>query len=146
MHSKPSIPVLPYPNTPFPSSDRKAFFWLIGSLAASAWLALWIWDRSPYGRYLGHQQLGELGAGSLLLPATLYLVGWTLMTGAMMLPTTLPLLDIFRRLTRRRRERSQLISLVIAGYLGVWVAFGIAAHAFDWGLHQMVERSPWLEA
>ena len=68
------------------------------------------------------------------------------MTVAMMLPTTLPLLDIFRRLTRRRQERSQLIALLIAGYLGVWMAFGVAAHAGDWGLHQIVERSPWLEA
>ena len=46
----------------------------------------------------------------------------------------------------RRQERSQLIILVIAGYLGVWIAFGVAAHAADWGLHEMVERSPWLEA
>ena len=146
MHSKPSTPILPYSSTPFSSSDRRAFFWLIGSLVASAWLALWIWDRSPYGRYLGHQELGEIGPGSFFLPITLYLVGWTLMTVAMMLPTTLPLLDIFRRLTRRRQERSQLIALVIAGYLGVWMAFGVAAHAGDWGLHQIVERSPWLEA
>ena len=50
------------------------------------------------------------------------------MTVAMMLPTTLPLLDIFRRLTRRRQERSQLMALVIAGYLGVWMGFGVAAH------------------
>ena len=128
MDSKPNIPILPYSTSPFLSSDRRAFFWLIGSLAASAWLALWIWGRSPYGRYLDHQQLGEIGAGPLLLPITLYLLGWTLMTVAMMLPTTLPLLDIFRRLTSGRRERSQLISLVIAGYLGAWIAFGVAAH------------------
>src|SRR5512147_1557787 len=125
MHSKPSIPVLPYPNTPFPSSDRKAFFWLIGSLAASAWIALWIWGRSPYGRYLGHQQLGELGTDSLLLPITFYLVGWTLMTIAMMLPTALPLLERFHRLTEQREDRTQLLALVIAGYLAVWLGFGI---------------------
>ena len=145
MQSKTNTPILPYFNTPFPSSDRRAFLWLMGSLVASAWLALWIWDRSPYSRYLGHQQLGEIGAASLLLPITLYLVGWTLMTVAMMLPTTLPLLEIFRRLTVRRQERSQLMALVIAGYLGVWMGFGVAAHVFDWGLHQIVERISWLE-
>ena len=99
-------------------AERRAFLGLIASLVGSAWCALWIWDRSPYGRYLGHQQLGEIGAGSLLLPITLYLIGWTLMTVAMMLPTTLPLLEIFRRLTAQRRDRSQLLALVIAGYLG----------------------------
>src|SRR4029450_2421818 len=126
--------------------ERRAFLGLIASLVGSAWLALWIWDRSPYGRYLGHQQLGEIGAGSLLLPFTLYLVGWTLMTVAMMLPTTLPLLEIFSRLTIRRQERSQLMALVITGYLGAWMGFGVAAHVFDWVLHQIVERTSWLEA
>jgi predicted metal-binding membrane protein len=118
----------------------------MASLVGSAWCALWIWGRSPYGRYLGHQQVGKIGAGSLLLPITFYLVGWTLMTVAMMLPTTLPLLEIFRRLTARRRDRSQLLTLVIAGYLGVWTGFGIAAHGADWLLHEIVERSSWLEA
>jgi predicted metal-binding membrane protein len=146
MHSKPNAPISPHSDTPFSSSDRGAFLYLIGSLVVSAWLALWIWGRSPYGRYLGHQQLAEIGTGSLLLPITLYLVGWTLMTVAMMLPTMLPLLEIFRRLTMRRQERSELMALVIAGYLGVWMGFGVAAHMFDWVLHQVVEHISWLEA
>ena len=127
-------------------AERKAFFLLLTSLVGSAWIALWIWGRSPYGRYLGHQQLGELGAGSLLLPITLYLVGWTLMTVAMMLPTAVPLLEIFRRLTAAREDRLQLLALVISGYLAVWLAFGIAAHTADWFVHEVVERSSWLEA
>ena len=76
------------------------------------------------------------------LPITLYLVGWTLMTVAMMLPTMLPLLEIFRRLTMRRQKRSELIgprdcrlSRCVDGILVV------AAHMFDWVLHQVVERS-----
>jgi predicted metal-binding membrane protein len=63
-----------------------------------------------------------------------------------MLPTTLPLLEIFRRLTARRRERSQLMALVITGYLIVWAGFGVAAHLADWMLHEIVERSAWLGA
>ena len=127
-------------------ADRRAFLGLMASLVGLAWCALWIWDRSPYGRYLGHQQLGEIGAGSFLLPITFYVVGWTLMTVAMMLPTTLPLLEIFRRLTAQRQDRFQLLALVIAGYLGIWLGFGIAAHGADWLLHEIVERSSWLEA
>lgn len=111
---------------------------------------LWLWDRSPYGRYLDHGRLGETGhvggTASVFLSVTLYLVGWTLMTAAMMLPTTLPLLEIFRRLTARRPERWQLVALLIAGYLGVWAGFGVAAHLADWVLHQVVERAAWLEA
>jgi predicted metal-binding membrane protein len=67
------------------------------------------------------------------------------MTVAMMLPTTLPLLEVFRRLTARRQERFQLMVLLISGYLGVWMGFGVAAHVFDWVMHQIVERISWLE-
>ena len=130
-------------------AERKAFFWSIGSLVTLAWLTLWIWNRSPYGRYLDHGRLGEIGpfdGAASLLPVVLYLFGWTLMTTAMMLPTTLPLLEIFHRLTVRRPERSQLMALVITGYLSVWVGFGVAAHLADWVLHEFVERTAWLEA
>jgi len=131
-------------------AERKVFHWTISSLVGLAWLVLWIWNRSPYGRYLGHAQLGEIGRDggtvSVFLPVSLYLVGWTLMTIAMMLPTTLPLLEIFHRLTARRPEHSQLTALVITGYLSVWAGFGVAAHLADWALHEIVERSTWLEA
>jgi len=127
-------------------TDRRVFFGLMVSLVGLAWFALWIWDRSPYGRYLSHQQLGEIGAATFLLPITFYLAGWTLMTVAMMLPTTLPLLDIFRRLTAQRPDRTQLLTLVIAGYLSIWIGFGIAAHGADWLVHEIVERSAWLES
>jgi predicted metal-binding membrane protein len=129
--------------------DRRAFIWLMGLLIGLAWLILWAWERSPYGRYLNHAQLGELGlggaTGSVFLPVTLYVAGWILMTAAMMLPTTLPLLEIFRRLTTRRPDRWQLLAVVIAGYLAIWLVFGIAAHSADWLLHQVAERTPWLE-
>ncbi|MBI4529859.1 MAG: DUF2182 domain-containing protein [Deltaproteobacteria bacterium] len=131
-------------------AERRVFLWSIGSLVTLSWLTLWIWGRSPYGRYLDHGQLGQIalfwGTRWLFVPVTLYAIGWTLMTAAMMLPTTLPLLEIFRRLTARRPERSQLITLVIAGYLGVWAGFGIVAHFADWALHEIVERSAFLEA
>jgi predicted metal-binding membrane protein len=131
-------------------AERRAFLWSIGSLVILAWLTLWIWDRSPYGRYLDHGRLGEIGlcdgAASVLVPVALYLFGWILMTTAMMLPTTLPLLKIFHRLTARRPEQSQLMALLITGYLAVWAAFGLAAHLADWGLHELVERTAWLEA
>lgn len=132
----------------YANSDRGPFLWLIGFLVVSAWLGLLIWGHSPYARYLDHQQLGEINERTgLLLPAIgLYLLGWTLMTIAMMLPTTLPLLAIFRRLTARHKDRSRLVALVIAGYLGAWLGFGIIAHAADWLLHEIVERSLWLGA
>jgi predicted metal-binding membrane protein len=62
-----------------------------------------------------------------------------------MLPTSLPLIDMFRRMTARRDDRRSLLVLLIAGYLLVWAAFSLAAHLGDRGLHAIVERSAWLE-
>jgi predicted metal-binding membrane protein len=132
------------------AADRRPFLWLMSSLISLAWLILWMWGRSPYGRYLNHSELGGIGAagvtGSVLLPVMLYLSGWIVMTAAMMLPTTMPLLEIFRRLTQHRPDRWSLMIAVIAGYLGVWLAFGVAAHSADWVLHEVAERSSWLQS
>ncbi len=128
-------------------THRSYFLPAMGALVTVAWLTLWIWDRSPYGRYLTHGQLGELDLQSgVLVPAVLYIAGWTFMTIAMMLPTSLPVVEIFRRLTQRRANQTQLVTLVIVGYLAVWLAFGVVAHVLDLGLHKLFDRSAWLQA
>ncbi|NMG15929.1 DUF2182 domain-containing protein [Aromatoleum bremense] len=133
-----------------PISRRGAFNAAFAVLIILAWLALWLWERSPYGRYLNHAELGGLvhdaAWSSVLLQSSVYVTGWLLMTTAMMLPTTLPLLDAFRRMTARRTDAGQLVALVVAGYLAVWLAFGLAAHLFDLRLHALLERVAWLQA
>ncbi len=101
----------------------------MGMLVSLAWLTLWIWEQSPYGRYLDHGRWTEIGLagsicrvlpnGTVVLPALIYVGGWVLMTVAMMLPTTIPLLEVFRRLTRRRQDTGRLVTLVMVGYLTV---------------------------
>lgn len=137
-----------------PTGQRSLFLPFMGLIVALAWFTLWVWELSPYGRYLNHGQWTEIGlaasicralpAGNVLFPAFLYVGGWMLMLAAMMLPTTLPLLDIFRRLTAGRRDHALLVALVIAGYLGTWGIFGLAAHGLDWMLHEVTQRSLWL--
>ncbi len=67
------------------------------------------------------------------------------MVVAMMLPTSLPLVEMFRRLTRGRDDHRQLVALLIVGYLTVWLGFGLVAHIFDWSLHELVEAVHFLE-
>jgi predicted metal-binding membrane protein len=135
---------------------RSSFLPLMAALTATAWLALWLWGQSPYSRYLDHGSWAEIGvAGSLCrdlpggrdaLTGSLVVVCWVLMLSAMMLPTTLPLLDVFRRLTARRADRRGLTGLVVIGYLAVWCAFGLAAHLADLGVVVAVRQSEWLVA
>jgi predicted metal-binding membrane protein len=139
---------------PITLDRRRIFLPIIGSLIVFAWAALWLWERSPYGRYLDHIQWTNIGlagylcsalpAGRLLLPALLYTGGWLLMSAAMMLPTTLPLLGLFGRLTEQRPDRALLLTLVILGYLLIWGAFGLVAHVMDAALSSIVLGSPWL--
>lgn len=89
-----------------PLSHRGLFLSALAGVVGLAWATLWIWERSPYGRYLNHAELATFDLAAGLAPAatqaSIYVAAWMLMTVAMMLPTTLPLLEIFRRLTRQR--------------------------------------------
>ena len=133
------------------AAGNRTFLAIMGALILLAWLTLWAWEHSPYSRYLQHGLWGQpahagLSAHSHGISAILYLVGWTLMTVAMMLPSTLPLIEIFRRLTIKRKNHLQLVALVIAGYIIVWAGFGIVAHLGDWGLYQLLGRIPWVQS
>lgn len=75
-----------------------------------------------------------------------FIAGWTVMIVAMMLPTSLPLVTLFHTIVGRRPDARQLVILLVAGYLSIWTLFGLLVYGGDWGLHEAVERSPWLEA
>ena len=138
------------------ASRGSLFLPLTAALTAVSWVTLWVWGQSPYARYLDHGNWAEIGvAGSLCralpgggatLSALFFVGGWVLMLAAMMLPTTLPLLEIFRRLTAGRADRRQLMALVIVGYLAVWMVFGVIAHLADWAVLLLVQQSDWLVA
>ena len=127
-----------------PRDDRRRLFAvLIVALIALAWLALWAWGQSPYGRFLSHHGLEAVrGNASLML---VFVAGWTLMVVAMMLPTSLPLVVLFRGLVRGRPDRTRLTALLISGYLAVWTLFGVLVYSGDWILHGAIEQSVWLE-
>jgi predicted metal-binding membrane protein len=130
-------------------SHRGLFVPTLGALVALAWAALFAWERSPYARYLTHGEPGRFvcqAGAPPLIETSLYLGGWTLMIVAMMLPTTLPLVNTFRAVTRRRVDRNRLVALLLFGYLAVWTAFGIGAHVADQALRAQLERSHWFLA
>ncbi len=114
---------------------------LLLSLSALAWIALVGWSASPYGRYVAHGGWTDLPAmaalcraipeGSLVVPAVLHALAWVLMIAAMMLPTTYPILALFRRIVAGRPEAAWLTVLVAAGFFVAWFVFGLIAHALD---------------
>lgn len=115
---------------------------VIIALSLLAWLALWLWGQSPYSRFLSHHALETVRGNVALLP--LFVAGWVVMTIAMMLPTSLPLITLFQNLICGRRDDRQLVGRLIAGFLVTWTLFGVMVYAGDWLLHQIVHQVEWM--
>jgi predicted metal-binding membrane protein len=131
--------------TPAAGSWRAAagrpFLALVLAIVALAWLVLWRWSASPEARYLDHRTLSE---GVTIAAAGLFVAGWLLMTVAMMLPTSLPLIRTFRAVVARRPHPDGLAALVVAGYVLTWTAVGLGMFVMDVGIHATVDAVPWL--
>ena len=124
--------------------DGRTLTVVIAGLVLTAWLAILTWSASPFGRYLHHGSSEDLPV-PVPTAAAIFIAGWTLMIVAMMLPTTYPVLALFRGVIRQRDDRTLLLSLCVAGYLTVWVAVGAVAYLADVGVHEIVERVAWAE-
>ncbi len=125
--------------------NDRLFLILLVALLALAWLSLWVWGQSPYGRFLDHGALTEVTSEDLRL-LVFFVAAWTLMIAAMMLPTTLPLIALFRTITSDRSNHLALVGLLAAGYLGVWMGFGGLVHLADLVVHEAAEQIGWLDS
>lgn len=122
-------------------AHRSLFLPLLGALVVLAWVVLWFWERSPYAAFLDHSLLRELSLSSGPFDFfNLYVLSWVLMTAAMMLPTTFPLIEMFRRLTLRRQDQTTLMASLALGYLAIWMGFGVVAPAAGWLVVEAFDR------
>lgn len=132
-------------------NDDRSYRLALGVLVLAAWLVLALWGASPEGAHLHHDEVASHhGAGeghpSPVLRLPVFVAGWVVMTIAMMLPGTLPLLNLFHRAIGARADRDLLLALLGAGYIAIWAVFGALAFLGDTWLHALVERAAALEA
>jgi predicted metal-binding membrane protein len=85
-------------------------------VAAIAWVAIIAWSQA------GGAMAGNMG---LELPA--FLVAWTVMMAAMMLPSVAPVASLYSRSIFEHRARR--LTVFTAGYLVVWASAGVLAFA-----------------
>jgi predicted metal-binding membrane protein len=76
----------------------------------------------------------------------IFVVAWQAMIAAMMLPSSIPMIRLFRATSRNQPEHAHALTAFIGGYVVVWAVFGAAAFLGDFVLHHVVDRIPWLEA
>ena len=113
------------------------------AIHARAWSGLTVWTPALAGwlvLYWGATNM-DSPAAQLTMPMSYWSVSnwvavfmmWAVMMAAMMLPSAMPMVSVFEKLNRERREGSRTLAFV-AGYLALWTAFGAGASAAQWGL------------
>src|SRR5918997_567950 len=101
----------------------------LSTLAAGAW-AYVAYQTASMGNMqsaAGAMAMGGIGG------AVAFLLGWTAMMLAMMVPATLPLILLYRTIARNRLSPPQaqvgMVSL-LAGYISVWAAVGVPVYTY----------------
>ena len=74
----------------------------------------------------------------------LFLVSWQFMIAAMMLPSSLPIIRLFNRISSDQPRPGAVRVAFLSGYFAVWTLFGLFALAGDMVIHRLVHASPWL--
>lgn len=111
--------------------DSRVLATLLTLLTVLAWVAMWHGERSAWGHSLLHaRHAAQMGYSPLALGA-IFVAGWTVMTVAMMLPTSTPLILLFNKMVVGRRHAGGLVGLLVAGYLAAWMLFGLMAHLLN---------------
>ena len=83
-------------------------------------------------------QAMDMGPGTPLGSFPWFLGLWVTMMAAMMLPSALPMVLLFARVSQGKRERGGFApptTLFAASYLAVWAAYGVGAFALYRGIH-----------
>ncbi|MEO5721890.1 MAG: DUF2182 domain-containing protein [Chthoniobacterales bacterium] len=142
-------PVPPGAMSPVVRRDRLVIGASVVLLAGLAWWYLIVEARRMnaggvcecLGMKMGGPEVGAWSAGSLL---PLFLM-WAVMMVAMMLPSAAPMILTFGAVARNRRRQQRPyapVTIFVAGYFVIWIAFSAAAAVGQWVLHRAALLSP----
>ncbi|HEV8205985.1 MAG TPA: DUF2182 domain-containing protein [Acidimicrobiia bacterium] len=119
-------------------------------LAAVGW-GLVIWQAgndSSMSMSMSMHGDGELGLDLTMgMAAPLFLATWVAMMVAMMFPAAAPMILLFDRVERGKREagRSYVPTLYFVGaYLAIWTVFGVLAFALAGGVERLATDADWI--
>lgn len=115
--------------------------WIITVVLMATGGESWLVDHDDM---LGNRRFGPVVTLALLLGT------WQLMTAAMMLPASLPMIAMFGRIARRASHSRQRFGVFLLGYFAIWTGFAVVALVGDAGVHWLDDNvgtigdRPWL--
>ena len=112
---------------------------------AAAWVAAVAAVATGIAASFHHDSLLQ-GGPAFGLALLLFLLSWQVMTAAMMLPSSLPLVRMFSAASAGTPRRGWVLAAFLGSYALVWSGFGLLAFVGDAGVHAAVNSSPWLTA
>lgn len=71
---------------------------------------------------------------------------WSVMVGAMMLPSTVPMLELFWAVSARQQRPALARAGLLIPYAAVWLGFAVGALAADAVVHALIDAWGWLAA
>jgi predicted metal-binding membrane protein len=117
---------------------------VFGGVVLAAWALAVVATITGWDGLLHHEAVGHHGAWPGVWALVLFLVAWQVMTAAMMLPSSLPLLHLFTRTSQGQAHPGLARLAFVAAYFVVWTGFAMGALIADAGVHQLVHRWTWL--
>jgi predicted metal-binding membrane protein len=118
---------------------------VIVAAIAVAWAAAIAAEITGTAHVLHHDALAHSDL-PLIAVLGIFVIAWQLMIVAMMLPSSLPLIRLFRVAAANQPSPGRATMGLLLGYVAVWTAFGVVAFLGDLGFHRLVHGWAWLAA
>lgn len=118
---------------------------LLWGVAVACWTATLLLSVFGGAQLAGHHHAVAPGSLPRATQVSGFLLTWTVMVGAMMLPTTVPMSRQVVVNSAGAPHPGRARAVFAVSYLTVWLGFGLAGLAADLGVHAAVQRLPWLD-
>ena len=113
-------------------------------LVAVAWAVLILATLAHQTFLLDHHYLLQASGLSWLAALEVFLLCWQVMTVAMMLPSSMPMVNLVVYAGRRQGRPVAVPLAFLSGYAVIWTGFAAGAFLGDTGVHRLVALWPWL--
>ena len=120
---------------------------LLGVILAGWLFSIWAELTGAAAAFHHHSLYHAVADGGLplWLPVLQLTAAWQVMTAAMMLPSSLPMIRLYAITSRRAPGWPYSLLLFLVAYFAVWTGFAVPALLGDMALHRLVHAWPWLE-